>query len=252
MSAGSTSHHLLLQKNPPALWTQTWILTIAKKWKKFLRLQINSYIYHVTYKDKASPWNPTFSFFQSALRPAADFFHLTHSPGHVIFCGYHQSALYFLSRLCQFQVHKAPSCSYGTSLYCYIVFSSETKKTSQNSKFPLEGFPSFNLPPFFFTDSKAQSRNVSAVRGGDRAKSAQLCRVGVSHLLIYSLTSCVSAVCRRHAEVAPPCTSGCLKWSRSTTSVMMRTMEMMMETTGMTKMKGEPVRHNLTFITYCL
>lgn len=82
------------------------------------------------------------------------------------------------------------------------------------------------------------------------AEPTEMCRICVSNLLIYSFFCCVPAVCRGHAEVAPARTPGCLKWSRSTTSVMTRTTKTMMETaTGMTRTKGDLVRHSLTCAT---
>lgn len=243
MSPGSTLDHLLLLQTPPALSTRTKYL---QKCKNFLSVQINVYIYKCM--NFLSVRDSAFFSISSPLRPAAAVFHLTRFPDDSVFCSSHQPLfLSILSPACaSFQVEKAPSAL--PALHCTVTSCFPLKQTqSQNSKHSLQGVPYFILPPFFITRTKAKSRNVSAVGGGKRAEPTDTCRICISHL-IYSLTSCVSAVCRGHAEVAPACTSGCLDWSRSTTSVMM-TVKMMMETTGMTKMKGDLVRHSLTYST---
>lgn len=151
--------------------------------------------------------------------------------------------LFFIPRLCHFQVHKgAPLLPPLPAQHCAVAACFPLKRAqSQNGKHPLQGFPSFILPPFFSTRSKAKSHNVSAVGGGEAAEPTAMCHVCVSNLLIYSFICCVPAVGRGHAEVASACTSQCLKWSRSTTSVM--TTE---TATGMMKMNGDLVRHSLT------
>lgn len=180
------------------------------------------------------------------FHPCSDLPFLTRHTPRIIQSSVVPISLFIFSPVCaNFRCTKLlllfPHCT--VSLHPVSLFETNTKSEQQT---PPPGFPLFHQ--FFLTRTKAKSRNLSAVGGGKRAAPADTCRICVSHLLIYSPTSCLSAVCRGHAEVALACTSGCLRWSRSTTSAMTTTTTVkktMTEATEMTKMKGDMVRHGL-------